>query len=150
MTTVPTHGPIDRSGLEVLPVDECLALVASTPVGRVAFIDEGVPTILPVNHRLDGWRIVFRTSFGSKLTAATLERPVAFEVDGIDPGTRTGWSVLVRGTAEAVWSREAEAELEELGLQPWADTVDRDRWVVIHPDEVTGRRIIARPWEARP
>ncbi|MBW3621366.1 MAG: pyridoxamine 5'-phosphate oxidase family protein [Actinobacteria bacterium] len=105
------------------------------------------PTILPVNHRLDGWRIVFRTTLGSKLTLATMGRPFAFEVDGYDAATRTGWSVLARGTAEAVWSRDAGARLEELDLQPWADVVDRDRWIAVHPDEITGRRIVPRPWE---
>lgn len=146
--TTPLQGPIDRTGLEVLAIDECLQLIDRSPVGRVAFLHEGLPTILPVNHRLDGWRIVFRTTFGSKLTVATMERPLAFEVDGFDPETRTGWSVLVRGTAEAVWSQEDEQELDQLGLEPWADGVDRDRWVAIHPDEITGRRIIDRPWEA--
>lgn len=147
MDTSPTTA-VDRSGLEVLAVEECLRLIDEAPVGRVAFVHDGVPTILPVNHRLAGWRVVFRTAYGSKLTAATMERPVAFEVDGYDPERRTGWSVLVRGSAEAVWSRESEAELDELGLAPWADALERDRWVAIHPDEVTGRRIVPRPWEA--
>lgn len=148
--TTHLQGPIDRTGLEVLAVDECLRLIDQTPVGRVAFVTDGLPTILPVNHRLDGWRIVFRTSAGAKLTVATLARPLAFEVDGFDADTRTGWSVLVRGTAEAIWSTEDERALDELGLEPWADAVDRARWVAIHPDEITGRRIIGRPWEARP
>lgn len=42
--------PTDRAGLDVLPFEECLRLLASVPVGRVGFVAEGEVVMLPVNH----------------------------------------------------------------------------------------------------
>lgn len=141
--------PTDHRGLEVLTTEESLALLAGEPVGRLAFLHEGEPVILPVNHRLDGWTIVFRSDFGAKLAAAAMEQPVAFEVDRYDRETRTGSSVLVRGVAEVVYSHEVEERLDDLGLRTWAGD-GRDQWVRIHPEEITGRRIGAAGTGDRP
>lgn len=137
--------PVDHRGLEVLASEECLRLLAGSPVGRLAFMEDGSPTILPVNHAMDGWTVVFRTAHGAKLDAASMARSVAFEVDGYDEERRTGWSVVVRGIAEYVWDPEEVARLAEIDIDPWADTRERDRWVRIHPDEITGRRIVRGP-----
>ena len=132
---------LDHQGLEVIPPEECWQLLRDAPVGRVAFVEAGDPMVLPVNHAVVGHRIVFRTLRGSLLHEALMAASVAFQVDGVDPVQRTGWSVLVRGVADLA---EDPDELAKLGLQPWADTVDRDDWVQIRPDEVTGRRIVPR------
>ncbi len=58
-----------RTGLEVLERHECLRLLASQPVGRVAVVVDAWPMIFPVNYALDGDSIVFRTDEGSKLPA---------------------------------------------------------------------------------
>src|SRR6478735_1772933 len=94
--------PLDHSGLGVLSTEECLDRLRSARVGRIAFVSDGEPVILPVNHGMDGDVVVFRTDAGSKLIAADDEVPVAFEVDGFDPDRRTGWSVLLRGVATSV------------------------------------------------
>ncbi|HEX2029204.1 MAG TPA: pyridoxamine 5'-phosphate oxidase family protein [Nitriliruptorales bacterium] len=137
---------LDR-GLEVLDTGQCLRLLGSVAVGRIAVDADGGPTVLPVNYVVDEWTIVVRTTFGAKLVAAALERPVAFEVDDFDAATRTGWSVLVKGTAEVVTSAEVIDRLQDLGLDTWAEGVTRDRWVRIHPNQITGRRIppLTRP-----
>lgn len=132
---------LDHSGLEILSKDECLELLASEPVGRIAFIHEGAPVVLPVNHRVEGRTVVFRTDLGSKLSAAVMERVVAFEVDSYDAATQSGWSVLLRGTAESVDDTDAVAELDRLELTPWAAAGDRQHWVRVHPDEISGRRV---------
>jgi len=62
--------PTDHAGLEILPFDECLRLLASVPVGRVGFIADGELVMLPVNHVVDGHDVAFRTARGSKLPAA--------------------------------------------------------------------------------
>ena len=87
---------MDLQGLEVLDHDTCWRLLAEAPIGRVAFVEAGEPSVLPVSHRTHGHRVVFRTRAGAKLTAAILAKPVAFEADGWDEATRTGWSVLSR------------------------------------------------------
>jgi hypothetical protein len=52
------------------------------------------PLILPVNYLLLGNEVAFRTDPGSKLRAAVINTPVAFEVAGVDPQPEVGWSVL--------------------------------------------------------
>jgi nitroimidazol reductase NimA-like FMN-containing flavoprotein (pyridoxamine 5'-phosphate oxidase superfamily) len=131
----------DHSGLEVLPYDECLLLLAQTPVGRVAFSSDGELVILPVNHAMDGASIVFRTAAGTKLRAAESAAVVGFEVDGFEPGLREGWSVVVSGTAELVLEDAELHRLESYGLRPWSDAQAKPHWIRIRPTQVTGRRI---------
>ncbi len=38
--------PTDHAGLEILPVDECLRLLASVAVGRVGFVADGEVVVL--------------------------------------------------------------------------------------------------------
>ena len=129
-------------GLEALSETECLDLLARGCVGRVGFVVGGRPLVLPVNYAADDRGVVvFRTAASSLLTAVA-HQPVAFEIDGVDPTHRTGWSVVVQGEA---------AELDELGT-PGVDRLRsipvvtwapgrRDRWFAITPEVVTGRRL---------
>ena len=133
--------PVDRQQLEVLSSEECLELLGSQPVGRVAFVEDGEPTILPVNYLMDGRHIVFRTTQGAKLSDEALARPVAFEVDAYDPEQRTGWSVLARGSAEEVSPSSVATLLDEAGFEPPSEEAGREQWVRVRPDEITGRRI---------
>jgi len=137
-----SDAPTDRHGLEVLGLQDCLDLLASRPYGRLAYLDAGGPSIVPVNHVVDGSTVVIRSLDGGKLGAAIFERPVAFELDDLDPATRTGWSVVVRGRAEVVDDAEAgrlAADLDSWAVQPGARTT----WVRIVADEVSGRRLSA-------
>lgn len=138
--TMPTR-PTDRQGLEVLDPDTCLQLLDLSPVGRIAFISAGEPVILPVNHVRDGLGVAFRTTSGLTMHAATVRASMAFEVDGYDEETRTGWSVLLRGRCDLVDDDEAIARLDALDLHPWADDVERPHWVRLGAAELSGRRI---------
>lgn len=134
----------DRTGLAVLSVGECLRRLATEYTGRLAVNDAaGLPTILPVNYRLDAQhRVVLRTSTGTKLDAARRRTAAAFEVDRLDEAYQSGWSVLVRGTIEVVTADLETADLRELALRPWARAVERDHWLRIVPTEITGREVV--------
>ena len=134
--------PLDHSGLGVLSARECFDRIARTPVGRIAFVSNGDPLILPVNHALDGDAVVFRSNAGSKLLAADTSSSVAFEVDSFEPARRSGWSVVVRGVAETVEDEKEIARLNEFGLDPWADRSNRPFWVRITTYGITGREIV--------
>jgi uncharacterized protein len=130
--------PVDRNGLEVLGRDECLALLASSTLGRIGLSAAALPLVLPVNFCMDGDRIVVRTGVGTKLEAASRNAVVSFEVDDIDPMFHGGWSVVVTGIATLL---EEEAQLEHarsLPLLPWAAG---DRYLAISLEDVSGRRI---------
>ena len=60
---MPTY-PTDHAGLEILPFDRCLQLLATIGVGRVSFFADGEIVVLPVNHVMDGPNPVFRTARG--------------------------------------------------------------------------------------
>jgi len=137
-----TSLPLDHSGLGVLSHDECLRRIRDTQIGRVAFVDDGEPMILPVNHGLDGDAVVFLTAPGAKLLAADRELPVAFEVDAYDADRRAGWSVLVRGTASTVEDPAEVSRLNQLGVSPWADLAERINWVRIRTYSLTGREVV--------
>jgi nitroimidazol reductase NimA-like FMN-containing flavoprotein (pyridoxamine 5'-phosphate oxidase superfamily) len=132
----------DSSGLQVLSRQECLRLLSSAPIGRIVFTDRALPAVQPVNFRLDGERIVIRTSIGSKLAAATRHAVVAFEADEFDPDLRTGWSVTVVGHARAVHDLDEIARLAALPLTAWAPG-SRDHYIVVEAEQMTGRRITA-------
>ncbi|MFC4944929.1 pyridoxamine 5'-phosphate oxidase family protein [Pseudonocardia sp. GCM10023141] len=127
--------------LVMLDREQCIALLGSAVIGRVVFTDGALPSAQPVNFVLDGEEVVFRTSNGSKLAAATRHAVVAFEVDDIDHATRTGWSVLGVGQAYEVVEPARLAELAELQPDPWAP--DRTAHTISIPLQMlSGRRLV--------
>lgn len=133
----------DRNGLEVLDRAECLRLLAGARLGRVGISSGALPHVLPVNFRLVGDQVVFRTGVGTKLDAATQNAVVAFEVDDMDALAHEGWSVIVTGiTREIVDPVELES-LEAGRIPRWAPSGD-GRVVAISCDLVSGRRLIQR------
>src|SRR5438309_11933612 len=90
-----------KSGLEIIPTADSLALLRTEVIGRIGVVSGGRPEIFPINYAVCGEGILFRTAAGTKLTAA-IDGPVVFEVDRIDAATRSGWSVVVHGRAEQV------------------------------------------------
>jgi nitroimidazol reductase NimA-like FMN-containing flavoprotein (pyridoxamine 5'-phosphate oxidase superfamily) len=132
----------DRNGMTVLTIDECLRLLSGhrPSIGRVAFVAEGKPCVLPVNYRFHEGTVVFRTDPGAKLTAASAGQPVAFEIDEIDVDWREGWSVLVQGRAEEVLDDAELARLEALPLRPWGPGA-KSSFVRIMSTDISGRRI---------
>lgn len=131
---------VDHAGLETLPFDTCLRLLASVPLGRIGFYADGEVIILPVNHAVDGQDVVFQAAGGSKLTAAEQQELVAFEADDYDERTRACWSVLVTGRATVVYDEAETQRLGLLGLLPWVTAVEHPFWIRIRPTSVTGRR----------
>jgi uncharacterized protein len=109
-------------------------------VGRLGFIVDGRPMILPVNYLADAESIVFCTQPGTKLGAVGAGAPVAFEVDDSRALYHAGWSVLVKGTAREVTDPDELDELRRGPLHSWA-TRSTEHWVRIDIEEITGRRI---------
>ena len=132
--------PVDRGGIEVLSFVECQQLLEAGIVGRIGMFVAGEPVILPVNYRYVNGSIVFRSALGEKTDAAAMNKPVAFEIDDWDGVREVGWSVLVKGTAHEV-DADDPAAAAAASLRPWARAVERDIWVRIVPNEITGRRI---------
>lgn len=133
----------DTARLLTLSPEHCLRLLRgqTVHVGRIGMTGEdGQPLVIPVNYRLDGDTVVFRTEPGSLLATCAAERRVAFEADEVDGAWREGWSVLIQGTAYQVTDLVEIHRLRRLPLRPWAPG-DRSLYVRIVPAQITGRQI---------
>jgi uncharacterized protein len=143
MASRPATGdrPASGSTWQELTRTECFSLLAREHTGRVAVVDDQGPVMFPVTYILDRHMVVFRTGGGAKLDAAGRRSRVAFEIDGTDAATRTGWSVVVRGEAVEVTDPGELARLGRLPLHPWAPGA-KSHYVRILPARLTGRRIM--------
>ena len=124
---------------EILTESECWELLGHAQVGRLAVDIAGQPDIFPINFVVDSGGIVFRSAAGTKLAGAVLNRLVAFEIDGYEPGERAAWSVVVKGQASPIERMQEVFDAEDLPLFPWLAT-DKPNFVRIEPTVVTGRR----------
>ena len=130
---------IDREGLEVLDRSECLRLLGSTGLGRIAVTSGALPVVLPAGYAMDGESIVIETGRGTTLDFGTTGSVVAFEVDNLHEHGHGGWTVMVTGLAQEV---EDDLEVERLrGLlgdhqEYWTD----ERLIRISSELISGRR----------
>ena len=131
-------GPLAR--VEELAENECLRLLGTRRVGRVAHNDAEGPVVVPVNYVLEGGMVLFRISPYSQLADRLRDGAASFQVDYVDEDARTGWSVLVRGHA----ARARNWELPEAGSRPtpWAEG-GRNLHVRLSPHHVSGVRLVA-------
>ncbi len=129
-----------EGSLEILTESECIHLLATHHLGRLAVVVEDRPLIFPVNYALGDRVVAIRTADGTKLAAAR-NAHVAFEIDDVEVGR--GWSVLVQGVAyditEAV-DRQSELA-RRLRVEPLAPG-SHERWLGVHPVAITGRRFL--------
>lgn len=129
-------------GATTLSATECWSFLRSAAVGRLGVSVDGRQDIFPVNHVVSRESVVFRTAQGSKLDAS-LDQPVAFEVDGFDSATGDAWSVVVKGTARELRDRDEVIRALRLPITPWPGG-PKPRIVQIdpYPDSgaLTGRR----------
>jgi transcriptional regulator with XRE-family HTH domain len=129
--------------LDKLTPAECHQLIATGGIGRIAFATPSGPIVLPVNFAVVAGTIVIRTGEGTMI-AGHADEHVAFEVDHIDEALCQGWSVLVRGQAHCVaHPAELEHMRHDAAIWPWPGD-DRDVYVRIIPDKISGRRIESR------
>jgi len=131
-----------RNGMQILDDGECWELIASQQFGRLAVAPAGQPDIFPVNHLVEGNRILFRTAEGSKLVSLAVNSSVAYEVDGYSTASNEAWSVVAYGRAHEVESDDESAAMEELPLFPW-NTAPKYTFVAVEVDRLSGRRFVA-------
>ena len=135
-----------RQRLAVLDREECIRLLGSTKLGRIAVLPpnwSGAPVIRPVWYAFDpsSQSIVFRSAQGSKSTALLLSNAATFEIDGLEPTGDSGWSVIVEGPIEPIDSPTEIRRLERLGLRTPVALEEIPHWIRIRATAVTGRRI---------
>jgi len=130
-------------GAKLVELDraESLELLTSKKVGRLGFLSESGPQILPLNYALVDDHVIVRTVAYGAAARGALDQRVAFEVDDVDEFLQAGWSVLVVGPAQLL----SDAQLEQLRLgtapEPWAEG-PRTLFISIGCQQISGRRLI--------
>lgn len=130
----------EPGGLGSIAEEECLYLLGLHRLGRVAIAVDGRPQVFPVTYAVSGRMVAFRTAPGTKLARAPMSH-VAFEIDDYDSATGVGWSVMVKGIAYEITDAidRDSVEVRRQLVRPMAPG-QRDHWLAIRPDEITGRR----------
>jgi hypothetical protein len=131
----------DVRQLEALTREESLRLLGSTSLGRVVFTHFALPAIRPVNHMVEGDKIIIRTHLGTVIASAVdgTGTVVAYEADMIGPDDHLGWSVIVVGRASRLIDAGEIARYQR-ALRPWVSG-DMDEVIVITADIVDGFRL---------
>ena len=123
---------------------QCLDLLESNHLGRVAWQAADRPQILPVTYAMHQGFVYFRTAPDSILAELAQPTSVALEVDELDQQTRSGWSIVMHGLSSAVSEPDALDDLwASDSLVPWASG-NRTLFIRIRPERVSGR-VVRRP-----
>jgi len=128
--------------LTELTVEECRARLAPGGVGRFLFMSERGPVAIPVNFRMLGDDVVFRTEAHGEMIDATHQAHVSFDVDHIDDALSQGWSVLVSGTARVLTDPGEVRQAVALDVDSWPGG-ERNTYIRLTPTAITGRRLRA-------
>lgn len=123
--------------------NECLRLLAQVDVGRIVFTEAAMPAALPVHYLLEGEEVLFRSGGGRYFTA-TRPAVVGFQVDNLDPATRTGWSVLGVGQAYEVVDSARLATITAGVPEGWGPDPAAAHVVAVPLQHLTGRRLRRR------
>lgn len=145
MTHEPPSAQASNEHFHVLTTTECLSLLTTTTVGRVAFVDDDGIQLVPLNFAVMDDEIYFRTHPETILhTLAEGHDEVAFEIDHHGEVSPAGWNVTVKGRTSRVSDPDLHARVMTTPrLHPWAGGV---RGEVIHlsRDSIAGRRVRGR------
>ena len=130
--------------VEKLTADECLELLSSRDLGRIALVIGDQPEIFPVNYAVDRSIVIFRVAPGTKPSLTTNGR-IAFEVDHLDSRAGVAWSVMIKGRVLDVTTSKDPftAFLRTAGVRS-APPGDHPLWMAIYPSEISGRRFRLR------
>ena len=127
-------------GFMALDESDCWHLLPLARVGRLAWTDpDGRIMVVPVNFGIDAHSVVIRTGDTSLLDAARASKRCGFQAEDLEPGLRSGWTVLVDGLLTVA---DDEATAERLGrlVDPWLREL-RPIVLVLTATQVTGRAL---------
>ena len=124
---------------EILDETACRRLLATQAIGRIAYVWDGEPHIVPVNFVVTEGRIVFRSDPGHKAEHVPLHS-VCFEADEVGP--HVAWSVVARGVARDVTTalNDEYERMRHQDVATFAALAD-PRWIAIDIETIEGRRL---------
>ncbi len=142
MSETPQPGPSDAPPVAELSETACRSLLASQYVGRLGYVLDDRPVIVPVNFRMteDGTLLVLSRP-GAKLDAAVAGAWMCLEVDGTDDLRHSGWSVLATGRSEVIADGQAAELIRAERLRPWPKASDGMMLIRLTPETLEGRQV---------
>jgi nitroimidazol reductase NimA-like FMN-containing flavoprotein (pyridoxamine 5'-phosphate oxidase superfamily) len=111
---------------------------ADEGIARVVWCGGNGPAIVPVNFAVADGSLWFQVGDESRLARECDGEPVLVEVDRVSAESRTGWSVVVSGTAATMPTSTDQGLLWNLQVWPCGD---HQRLVQVEADDITGRRL---------
>jgi nitroimidazol reductase NimA-like FMN-containing flavoprotein (pyridoxamine 5'-phosphate oxidase superfamily) len=133
------------SVIRTLSAEECYELLAVATVGRIGFVSPAGIEIIPVNYRIAGNRVLFKTAPSSLLAQlAGLDIHVAFEVDYHASDFVIAWSVLMHGVVNTL-DAHGEVLLSSLRhpLLAWPGA-NHTLALQFVPHDISGRSLMRR------
>lgn len=126
---------------EHLDAAECWRLVGQHGLGRVVFAGDTHAQVVPTSYDALSGTAYFRAPTFGELARRVHDHATSLQVDDIDPGTFTGWSVVMSGTAHRVEDAATVASLWPLDRpDPWFPGA-RPQWIALPVDELHGQRV---------
>ena len=131
--------------LDSMSESECWRRLTLHNFGRLAIDVDGQPLIFPVNYAVCNRVIAIRSAPGTKLTYVPGVK-VAFEIDGSDPLSGSGWSVLVQGRGVDATTALDDVSWNARGAAPHPAAPGRkDYRIAIEVQTITGRKFGPAP-----
>lgn len=123
--------------VEELAPDDSIALLGREGVGRLGVRAGAGVDIYPVNYRVHGRDLFFKSGPGTKMIRLVDEPEVAFEADGRDGGHV--WSVVVKGVVSRL---DDDTEILAAGIveAPTAHPGEKLNYLHLRSQQITGRR----------
>lgn len=120
---------------------DCLGLLASGGLGRLAFSERALPAIAAVHFAVDGEALVLRVEPGADWALSQRHAVVAFQTDFGDPFELGSWTVTALGRLIPV---SAPADVEAMrGLPAWRPLSSADSFLRLDAQVLEGTRNIA-------
>jgi uncharacterized protein len=117
--------------------DECLALLDSESLGRIALTDHAMPLIVPVGFIRVATDLIFKIGNDVLAKAAEAGQVVCFETDWVNDACTDEWSVTVIGQLSNVTDPGQFGTVKQ--LDPWPWSTDPGMFVRLSHTEVNGQ-----------
>ena len=123
---------------ERLSHQDCLALLASGGLGRLAFSERALPAIAAVQFAVDGETLVLRVEAGAEWAATQRHAIVAFQTDHGDPFEADSWTVTAVGRLVPI---SASADTNKLSApRAWRSPSPDDTFLRLDVQVLEGTR----------
>ncbi|MEZ0164376.1 pyridoxamine 5'-phosphate oxidase family protein [Kineococcus sp. LSe6-4] len=121
--------------VKALEPADCRRLLGTSGAGRVVFTQDALPAVLPTLYVVSGDRLWFPVTERGPLHQHVDGAVLAYHVDRVDRGERSGWSVTVVGACHTVDPAHAPVRAHGLARGP------AGRLLAVEMDHLTGREL---------